>query len=177
MRGEGVRGARGAVGEAEAGELRIAHPEGFGVEVGAGAEARDPLVVAPRVGGPGSLGADGGGHEGEELVVVEPVQAHVLVDVAGAGGGVDLGEVAGAADGAEAEGGGGEGVGGAVVGEGGEEGGGGAVGGLAVIAEDGGDGAEEEEEVEVGEGVVEVPGAVDFGLDYFGVVFVGGLFE
>ncbi len=84
-----------------------------------------------------------------------------------------LGEVAGAPDGAEAEGGGGEALGRAVLGKGVEEGGGGAVGGLAVVAEEGGEGAEHEEEVEVGEEVVEVPGALDFGRDYGGVLFVG----
>ncbi len=95
----------------------------------------------------------------------------MLVDVPGAGVHV-LGEVAGASDGAEAEGGGGETLGCAVFGKGVEEGGGGAVGGLAVVAEEGGEGAEHEEEVEVGEEVVEVPGALDFGRDDGGVLFV-----
>ena len=186
VRGVGLGEARGAVGEAEGGEFRIAHPEGLGFGGGgvvAGAQARDPLVavvaiVTAAVGRlAGGLGADGGGDEGEDFVLVEPLQPHVLVDVPGAGFEVVLGEVAGAADGAEAEGRGGQTLREAVFGEGVEEGGGGAVGGLAVIAEDRGDGAEHEEEVEVGEEVVQVPGAGDFGGDHFGVFFVGGLFE
>ena len=62
----------------------------------------------------------------------------MFVDVPGAGV-VDVKvfcEVAGALDGAEAEGGGGEALGGSEFGKGVEEGGGGAVGGLAVVAQD-----------------------------------------
>ena len=84
-----------------------------------------------------------------------------------------LGKVASASDGAEAEGGGGQALRGSVFGEGVEEGGGCPVGGLAMVAEEGGEGAEHEEEIEVGEEVMEVPGAQDFGLDDSGVLFVG----
>ena len=40
-------------------------------------------------------------------------------------------------------------------------------------AEEGGEGAEHEEEVKVGEDVMEVPCALDFGHDYRGVLLVG----
>lgn len=175
MMGIGFVAQRGAVCEAEGGEFRIGHPKGFLRGVGSGTEARDPVEVAarlPRAAAGRRLRADGGGDESEDLALVEPAQAHVLIDVPGAGGDVCC-EVAGAADGAEAEGGGGEALGGAELGEGVEEGGGGAVGGLAVVAEEGGEGAEQEEEVEVGEGAVDVPGAGDFGRDDRGVLFVG----
>ena len=58
-------------------------------------------------------------------------------------------------------------------GKGVEEGGGGAVGGPGMIAEEGGEGAEYEEEVGVGEDVMEVPCALDFGGDSCGVLFKG----
>ena len=135
------------------------------------------LVVPGRLRSSGGLGTDGGGDESEDFVLVEPGQAHVGIDVPGAGLVVVLGEVAGPADGAEAEGGGGQAPRDAVFGEGVEEGGRGAVGGLAVVSEEGGQGAEHEEEVQVGEEVVEVPGAGDFGSDHLGVFLVGGLFE
>lgn len=108
----------------------------------------------------------------EDLGLVEPLQAHVLVDVPRAGADI-FGEVAGASNSAEAESGGGEALGGSVLGEGVEEGRGGAVGGLTVVAEEGGERAEHEEEVEVGEGVMQVPGALDLGRDHCGVLFVG----
>lgn len=172
----------GVVGEAEGGEFRVVEPEGvvFGGGVVAGAEPCDPLIVVFVVvvaAAGGGLGSDGGGDEREDFVLVEPLQPHVLVDVPGAGFEVVLGEVAGAADGAEAEGRGGQALRVPVFGEGVEEGGCGAVGRLPVVAEDGGYGAEHEEEVEVGEEVVQVPGAGDFGRDHFDVFFIGGLFE
>ena len=119
-----------------------------------------------------SLRTDRGVDEGKDLDLIEPLQTQVLVDMPGAG--VDVfGKVAGAPDRTKADGGGGEALGDAVFGEGVEEGGGGAVGGLAVVAEEGGEGTEHEEEVEVGEDVVEVPGALNFGRNYCGVLFVG----
>ena len=107
---------------------------------------------------PGRLRANRRVDKGKDFGLVEPLQAHVLVDVPRAGVEV-LGKVARASDGAEAEGGRGQALGGSVFGEGVEEGGGGAVGGLAVVAEERGERAEHEEEVEVGEEVMEVPGA------------------
>lgn len=134
-------------------------------------QSRDPLVIA-RLAGSCGLRPDRRGNEGEDFVLVEPLHAHVLVDVPGAVQDI-FGEVAGAADGAEAEGRGGQVLGDAVFGEGVEEGGGGAVGGLAVVPEDGGERAEHEEEVEISEAVVEVPGTFNLGRDHFGVFFVG----
>lgn len=130
------------------------------------------MVVVARLARPRRLRADRRADVREDLGLVEPLQAHVLVDVPRAGVDV-LGEVAGAPDGAEAEGGGRETLGRSVFREGVEEGRGGAVGGLAVVAEEGGEGAEHEEEVEVGEVVVQVPGALDLGRDDCGVLFVG----
>ena len=110
--------------------------------------------------------------EREDVDLVEPLQTHVLIDVPRAS--VDVfSKVTGASDGAEAEGGGGEALGYSVLGEGVEEGRGGAVGGLAVVAKEGGEGAEHEEEVKVEEDVVKVPGALDLGRDYCSVLFVG----
>lgn len=126
-----------------------------------------------RLAWPGRLRSDRRVDKGKDFGFVEPLQAHVLVDVPGAGVVDVFGEVAGAFDGAEAEGGGGEALGGSEFGKGVEEGGGGAVGGLAVVAEEGGERAEHEEEVEVGEDVMEVPCALDFGRDYCGVLLVG----
>ena len=122
---------------------------------------------------PSRLRADRRVDESKNFDFVEPLQAHVLVHVPRAGVIDVCGEVAYASDGAEAEGGGGEALGGSEIGKSVEEGGGGAVGGLAVVAEEGGEGAEHEEEVEVGEDVVEVPGALDLGRDHCGVLFVG----
>lgn len=96
----------------------------------------------------------------------------MLVDVPRAGVDV-LGKVAGASDCAKAEGGGGQAQGGSIFGEGVEEGRGGAVGGLTVVAEEGRERAEHEEEVEVREVVMQVPGALDLGRDDCGVLFVG----
>ena len=107
---------------------------------------------------PCRLCADRRVDKGKDFGLVKPLQTHVLVDVPRPGVEV-LGKIAGPSDGAEAEGGGGQALGGSVFGKGIEEGGGGAVGGLAVVAEEGGEGAEHEEEVEVGEEVMEVPGA------------------
>ena len=107
---------------------------------------------------PGCLRANRRVDKRKDVGLVEPVQAHVVVDVP-CGGVEVLSKVAGASDGAETEGGSGQALGGPVFGEGVEESGGGTVGGLAVVAEEGGEGAEHEEEVEVGEEVMEVPGA------------------
>lgn len=143
-------------------EFGIAEPERLVFEIGAGTQAGDPFVIAcwRR-----SLRFDRRLHKRADFIFFEPLDANVPIDMAGAAFGVVvvLREVAGAADGAEVEGCGGEGVGDAVLGEGVEEGGGGAVEGLAVVAEDGGEGAEQEEKIEVGEGEVQVPGAGDFG--------------
>ena len=130
------------------------------------------MMIRPFSQGLRSLGPDGRSDKGEDLSLVEPLEAQMLIDMPSAIIG-RVGEVSCASDGAEAEGGGGEALGGAEFGECVEEGGGGAVGGLAVVAEEGGDGAEHEEEVEMREGVVEVPGALDFGRDDGGVLFVG----
>ena len=62
-------------------------------------------------------------------------------------------------------------------GEGVEEGGGGPIGGLAVIAQERGEGAEHEEEIKVEEDVMDVPGALDFGRDYCGVLFIRRFFQ
>ena len=99
---------------------------------------------------PGRLRANRRVDKRKDFGLVEPLQAHVLVDVPRAGVEV-LGKVAGASAGAEAAGGRGQALGGPVFGEGVEEGGSGAIGGLAVVAEERGEGAEHEEEVEVGE--------------------------
>ena len=96
----------------------------------------------------------------------------MLIDVPRAGINI-FGKIAGASDGAEAEGGGWEALGGSVFGEGVEEGGGGAVCGLTVVTEEGGEGAEHEEEVEVGEEVMQIPSPLDLGRNYCGVLFVG----
>lgn len=129
-------------------------------------------MVITRIAWPRRLRADRRADVREDVGLVEPLQAHVLVDVPGAGLDV-LCEVAGSLDGAEADGGGGEALRGSVFGEGVEESRGGAVGGLAVVAEEGGEGAEHEEEVEIGEIVMQVPGALDLGRDDGGVLFVG----
>ena len=126
-------------------------------EIGSRLQSRNPMMIAS-LARPGRLRANCGVDKGKDFGLVQPLQAHVLVDVPRAGVEV-LGKVAGASDGAQAEGGGRQALGGSVFGEGVEEGGGGAVGGLAVVAEEGGEGAEHEEEVEVGEEVMKVPGA------------------
>ena len=98
-----------------------------------GPQSRDPLVVA-RFAWPGGLRSDRRGNVGEDFILVEPLQAHVLIDVPGAG--VEIfGEIAGAPNRAEAKGRGGQVLGDAVLGEGVEEGGGGAIGGMPVVAE------------------------------------------
>ena len=125
-------------------------------EIGSRLESSDPMMVAS-LARPGRLRANRRVDKGKDFGLVEPLQAHVLVDVPRAGVEI-LGKVAGASDRAEAERGGGQALRGSVFGEGVEEGGGGAVRGLAVVAEEGGEGAEHEEEVEVGEEVMEVPG-------------------
>ena len=110
-----------------------------------------------------------------DFILFEPLNANMPIDMSSAAFGVviSLCKVASAADGAEVEGCGGEVVGDAILGKGVEKSGSGAVEGLAVVAEDGGEGAEEEEEGEVGEGVVEIPGAGDFWGEDGGVVGVG----
>ena len=157
---------------AETREFGIAEPERFVFEIGAGAQTRDPFVIASWLRG---LRFNGRFDKRAYFIFFEPLDANVPIDVSSAAFGVVVGlcKVTCAADGAEVEGCGGEVVGDAVLGEGVEEGGGGAVEGLAVVAEDGGQGAEEEEEGEVGEGVVEIPGAGDFGGEDGGVVGVG----
>ena len=152
-------------------EFGIAEPERFVFEIGAGTQTRDPFMIASWLRG---LRFNRRFDKRADFILFEPLNANMPIDMPGAAFGivVVLREVASAADGAEIEGCGGEVVGDAVLGEGVEEGGGGAVEGLTVVAEDGGDGAEEEEEGEVGEGVVQVPGAGDFWSEDGGVVGV-----
>ena len=162
---------RSAVRLTEEREFGIGHPKRFIRDVRSGRESRDPMMIGPFA-WVRSLRPDGRTDEGEDLGLVEPLETQVLVDVPSAVVG-SVGEVAGTFDGTEAEGGGGKALGGAVFGEGVEEGGGGAIGGLSVVTEEGGDGAEHEEEVEIREDVVEIPGALDLGRDDGGVLFVG----
>ena len=167
------------VGETEVGEFGVGHPEGLLGDVGSGLESCDPVMMMTtpfaNVAGLGfrrrHLRADGGVDEGKDLGLVEPLEAHVLVDVPGAGIDV-LGEVASPAHRTETEGGGGQALGDPVLSESVEEGRGGAVSRLPVIAKERGQGAEHEEEVEVGEDVVEVPGAFDLWRDHCSILFV-----
>ena len=157
---------------AETREFGVAEPERFVFEIGAGTQACDPFVVASGLRG---LRFNCCLDKGADFILFEPLDADMPIDMSGAAFGVVvvLRKVACAADGAEIEGCGGEVVGDAVLGEGVEESGGGAVEGLAVVAEDGSERAEEEEEGEVREGVVQVPGAGDFWAEDGGVVGVG----
>ena len=157
---------------AETREFGIAEPERFVFEIGAGAQTCDPFMVASWFCG---LRFNRRFDERADFIFFEPLNANMPIDMSSAAFGVviSLCKVACAADGAEVEGCGGQVVGDAVLGKGVEESGGGAVEGLTVVAEDGGEGAEEEEEGEVGKGVVQVPGAGDFWGEDGGVVGVG----
>ena len=139
-------------------ERGTGHPKGLLGNVGSGLEFRDSVEMA-RLARPGRLRSDRRIGKGEDFGLVGELQAHMLVNVPRTGVVDVFGEVTGAFDGAEAKGGGGEALGGSEFGKGVEEG--------------GGEGAEHEEEVEVGEDVMEVPYALDFGRDYRGVLFKG----
>ena len=88
-------------------EFGIEHPKGLLGNVGSGLESRDPVEMA-RLAGAGRLRADRRFDKGEDFGFVEPLQAHVLVDVPRVGVIDVFSKVASAFDGAEAKGGGGE---------------------------------------------------------------------
>lgn len=159
---------------AEMGEARVGRPVEGGVArvVVLEGQAGYALVVCMLV----DFALDGEFDEGQDVGFG---QRGVVVDFGLEIGA--LGDVPDFVDDAEIDAGGGEVLGSAVVGKVVEEAVGGGVGGLAAVADHAGDGGEHDEEVErvlLGEeGVVEVPGAGEFGL-YDGVpVGECGVFE
>ncbi len=137
-------------------------------------DVRGGMGVRARDGGRGGGLRDGAVDDLEELVFGDGLDA--LAEEQGFDLGV-LVQVADFGDHAEAEGGGGEGARAAVPGEEVEEVVGGAVVGFGGGADGAGDGGREEEEVEGigfgGDGVVEVPGADELGVDARVPEFVG----